>query len=238
MTWTRIQHTFTIIGAVCLLLALTLAALPVSADDDLATHVVPSQGPPGTTFSFLAEGFAANEQVLVSINTPQGVERLTGPRGDNLLIFADSTGRATWSYRAPDSAVAGSYTAIGQGVNSGRQRDITFAVEPGQTQPPQPQPGPQGNATVVPGTAPAGTTFTFVARGYNAGERVGHWIHTPGGHVVPLDSNPNESALNANSNGVVIWEYTPNRSIPPGTYVAVFQGVNSGVVNTVSFVVQ
>ncbi len=107
---------------------------------------------------------------------------------------------------------------------------------PGSGQPaPQPQPQPQPapaplppsvNATVTPPEGPQGTTFSFDAFGFEAGENVGIWITAPDQSTFGADFQ-----AVADGSGSIAAENTgigTDSSFPEGIWSFNAQGVRSG----------
>jgi hypothetical protein len=69
--------------------------------------VTPDSGPPGTTFHFEAVGLVPGEQVGYWANSPDN-RNYAGKQELN----ANSEGRLTWTWTAPDDALAGSWRMV------------------------------------------------------------------------------------------------------------------------------
>ncbi len=210
-----------------LLLAVAgFVAVPQTAQAQGAT-VLPSAGPPGTLFEFLADGFTPGEQVGFWINAPDGrILEVVDSDGDVLVEYASSDGGVYWNVVVSANEPDGLYTMVAQGIDSGFGWTIPFEID--ATLPP-PDP-PQGvEASVVPEVGPPGTPFTFEANGFEPGEPVGVWINTPDGRVLEI-INPDGDVLvlYANGDGAVSWVVTIASNEPAGLYTMVAQGTNTG----------
>lgn len=225
------------LAAVALAAALLLPAAPALA---VGSTVSPDLGPPGTRFTFVAEGFTPNELVRVSVRTPDGrVIRFTDSRGIDIPVFADAAGYATWNFVAPSTTPDGVY--IAEAVNVGQQirRRLGFIVQAGSVPTELAAPTPGENVFVRPEVGPPGTLFIFRAAGFQPVERVSIWLHSPEGSVSDLTSDIGGRAAHfADTNGGLEWVVGTKASTPDGRYVAVAVGASSGTTRIVAFTVQ
>ncbi|MBC8076357.1 MAG: hypothetical protein H7Y32_09815, partial [Chloroflexales bacterium] len=141
--------------AVAALLAGALAAVVPAAIVQAAGSVEPTSGQPGTLFTFTADGYRVNEKVGTWVNTPDGAVRVLDTR-----IKADKDGRASWQWRAPNSAASGTWRMVGKGEESRVENVIAVQVAtPGPTASPAGQPDALQGA--LPPTGVPGTTFAI-----------------------------------------------------------------------------
>jgi opacity protein-like surface antigen len=86
-------------------------------------EVVPYAARPGALFTFYANGFNAPEPLVFWINRPDG--RAQAVEVERSWI---ESGRADWSWIAPEDLPAGFYTMVIRGVDSGTERAIPFEI--------------------------------------------------------------------------------------------------------------
>lgn len=230
-TWLRA------LAAAALFAAALLLVTPARA---IGSTVSPDLGPPGTRFTFVAEGFAPNELVRVSVRTPDGrVVRFTDSRGIDIPVFADAGGNATWSFAAPAEARDGVYIAEAVNVSGQIRRRLGFIVQAGSVPTELAAPTPGEGVVVRPEIGPPGTLFVFRATGFQQFERVSIWLHSPEGSVSDLSADIGGSAEHfTDGAGNVQWVVGTRANTPDGRYVAVAVGATSAVTRVVAFTVQ
>jgi hypothetical protein len=223
--------------AIALLASSMGVATPARA---LGSTVSPDIGPPGTRFSFVAEGFAPNEIVRVQVKTPDGrAVRFSDRAGFDIPVFADGAGKATWSFVVPDDTPDGLYVAEATNISGQIRRRIAFIVQAGAIPAELAAPEPGSNVFVRPEIGPPGTLYAFVATGFLPLERVGIWLHAPDGSISDLAADiGGRSDHVANREGVLQWVVGSRASTPDGRYVAVAAGTSSGLTRVVAFQVQ
>jgi hypothetical protein len=86
--------------------------------------VVPSGGPPGTTFVITLGGFMPSEPVTYWASSPDG-ETLAPEEN---VIFSDATGRISITWTAPNNATRGTWLMVGSGRTSRVTSTIRFDV--------------------------------------------------------------------------------------------------------------
>lgn len=186
-----------------------------------ALSVTPTSGAPGTTFAFTASGFSAGERVGAWLIRPdsQPVELI---RPEDPQLFANNDGQASWNWTAPADAPGGAWQATARGVESGVERTATFTIAAGE--------GPAREQGVTPASGGPGTTFTFVATGFNSGEQVGAWLNRP--DRGQIDATP---WLFADDQGRATWTWTAPADAPGGNWSAVALGRDSRVEVVIAF---
>ena len=198
-------------------------------------RVVPESGPPGTVFSFEANGFEPGERVGVWITAPD-----QSTFGADFQATADGQGSITHArigLVTDGSFPEGIWSFNAEGVRSGRQAVgyflISSAAAPGDPnklglivhdQLPR-----QGNALIIPVAAPAGYTFFMLAEGYAGDEEVSAWITSPDGTSVPID--PELASASEGVATAIIF----TGGLPDGIYTAVIQGRSSDVTTAAGF---
>jgi hypothetical protein len=186
--------------------------------------VEPRCGPGGTLFAFVGRGFQPGEDVGVYITAPDQTVF-----GAPFQVEADSNGVAdVVTLRSDPSFPTGIYAITYEGVRSKNKAILYFKILPRSNQPPSgdlpPIPASQ-NATATPDNGPVGTRFTFVGRGFRAGENVGVYITAPDQSVIGAPFQ-----VRANDNGVTEEVYLQTVSgFPTGIYAVTFEGVSSKV---------
>lgn len=277
-------------------LSLTLALLLLSVRPSLAQvqaqgSVTPAAGVAGTTFTFVATGFKGSSSTVTNpterqkdaehgevvtywVNLPDGSVISSAPTdgaaqgksGDKnktsaFTARADRTGQVELAWMAPASAMPGSYSLVIYGLDSQYQVVIPFSVAPGSALALVP-------GSVAPATGIGGTTFTFVATGFNGsshsvkhpterqkdaerGEDVTYWINMPDGTV--LNSTPTDGAAQgkagdkdktsaftarADRTGRVQLSWVAPAGAQPGSYSLVIHGLDSQYEAVIPFTIQ
>lgn len=230
----------TLLRALAALILAAAVLLPATPARAVGSTVSPDLGPPGTRFTFVAEGFTPNELVRVSVRTPDGrVIRFTDSRGIDIPVFADAAGYATWNFTAPSTTPDGAYVAEAVNVSGQIRRRLGFIVQTGSAPTELAAPQPSDNVMVRPEVGPPGTLFTFRTAGFQPIERVSIWLHSPEGSVSDLTADiGGRSQYYADSLGDLQWVVGTKSSTPDGRYVAVAVGASSGVTRIAAFTVQ
>jgi hypothetical protein len=87
-------------------------------------------------------------------------------------------------------------------------------------------------ANVTPAVGPPGARFAFVAFGFNANERIGVWVNTPGGEAIAITV---ERLNQADGDGRADWYWTAPADAQPGTWQLIARGLDSKVERVISF---
>lgn len=211
-----------------LLMLVGVTALPVARVEAASGTASPPSGPPGTLFSFTAEGFIPRERVDAWVTRPDATA-VTPSIG---RYVADDAGRVSWSWGSPGDAVNGTWVMTAIGVDSDIRVAIPFEIQGTPATPPQPL------QSVTPSSGPRGTTFIFVAGGFKPGEQVGPWIVRPDGGTLSLPDEAQSVDLYADPNGFVSWNWTAPADAPTGTWSSQARGISSNRLVTIPFVVQ
>lgn len=199
-------------------------------------RVTPESGPPGTTFTFAAEGFEPGEAVGIWLTAPdqstfgadfQATADSNGSiAGENIAIttnqeFADGI----WSFNA-------------QGVRSGRQaigyfrisRVVGIIGDPNKLGiVAHDELSVQGDTVILPVAAPSGAPFEMIGAGYEPGEEVSSWITAPDETSTPLD----EAAISREEDVAQISFVSAG--FGNGIYTVAAQGLRSDVLNAAAF---
>lgn len=88
------------------------------------TNVIPSVGPAGSTFTFYASGFTADERVGYWLNSPAGAVVTI----DDQQHYANSDGQFSTTWAAPSAVTPGIWQLVAQGTQSGVLVVIPFEV--------------------------------------------------------------------------------------------------------------
>jgi hypothetical protein len=191
----------------------------------------PTEGPPGTLFSFYAHGFNESEQVAYWFTDPAGT--IISEEPNNIIHSHD--GRVDWSWQSPSNAMSGTWIATVHGRESGVQRVVYFdiylppGVTPTVTASDEP---PRSTETAVsPLVGEAGTEFAFFARGFDHLEKVGYWFNAPDGTIY---ENKHSYVAIAN-NDRADWSWTSPENAPKGIWTVVARGATSKTERTIQF---
>lgn len=212
-------------------------APPSNQGSVVGQNVAPTQGPPGTEFSFFATGFNSTEHVAYWFNDPSGHSR-----GKDGYVVRAWQGRADWRWRVPNDVVPGIWTAVAQGMDSKVNKVILFEVlAPGQSatgsNPAAPAAGVPSNPSdvaVAPVSGPPGTGFSFFATGYPSGERVRYWATDPTGYY--YDSS--KYSVVANTEGRADWTWTSPNDAKQGVWTMTVHGTESNIEKVIRFEVR
>jgi hypothetical protein len=204
----------------------SFAELPASVNGVVA----PMGGPAGTTFQATVEGFNPNEQVGVWWNAPDG----TIIRSINEETRQVNLNGMLWSAWSTDGDMPGVWSLVVSGLSGHHTAVVYYEI----TSPAAATPAPSGipapvSAVLSPNTVPAGTVFKTTYSGFSADEPVGYWFNTPENQAV--------WAVNLGVNWVnddgTLDNYTGTSGMEPGLWSCVVQGLKSGHVAIVYFVV-
>lgn len=88
------------------------------------TNVIPPVGPAGSTFTFYANGFTADERVGYWLNPPAGAVVMI----DDQRHYANSDGQFSTTWATPSTVTPGSWQLVAQGTQSGVLVVIPFEV--------------------------------------------------------------------------------------------------------------
>ena len=184
--------------------------------------VDPTEGAPGTTFTFTARGYLPNEHIGIWANTPSRNVIDANPN-----ISSDANGVATWQWTAPTNAEGGTWRMTAQGNNSRVSNSIAFSINAPAATPPT-----QGNqpAGVTPATGSPGTTFTFYATGFTAGEELSYWAVTAAGETLV-----NNDTLTADAAGRVDFTWVAPQTPVYGTWTMVVYSPPTRAFQRISF---
>lgn len=147
------------------------------AEPPPVTTVEPPGGPAGSLLSFTAQGFTADEAVVLRVTFPDGrtVEKPGGTAG------ATGMTRAILETSAKEFP-PGTYKAALVGTKSNQQRPGAFSLA-----------APTANGLIVqvlPGTGDTLTTYTLYAAGLTPGDTVNVWVSGPTGVAFTLGGGP------------------------------------------------
>lgn len=248
---------FRLLGVVAMATLLLVPAEAVFAQRIVAPSVTPRDGVPGVRFTFVAPGFIGavpdedadentGEQIAYWINLPDGrvisTERHEGKGADDdtmrpMIARANGYGEVTIRWTSPGDAMAGPYSLVMHGLDSDFEVVLPFTMH---------QDGWQTTlqTTVYPAAGPAGTTFQFIATGFepavvdddNTGEQVAYWFNTPDGTVIGVEKRTRKNKEgaetkplihNAAEDGVVNLVWSSPKDLKPGVYSIVLHGLNS-----------
>jgi hypothetical protein len=207
-----------------------------------SSNVVPPAGRPSTVFSFYATGFKGNERVAYWFTAPDGT--VYGNEYDYRVYCFQ--GRADWSWRSPDNAMPGMWTAVVETMRDDDDEDITWVI-PFEILPPElaaPDNAPQvpirdtpsasalpTGAAVLPLVGPGGTEFSFYATGFDDGELVGYWFNAPDGRVY----SDMYDYVTRSYDGRADWRWKSPGFAQEGVWTAVARGKESGTERVIQF---
>lgn len=180
-------------------------------------NVSPSSGPPGTTFTFVEDGFQRSEKIGWWATAPDGTI-FQGGIDDK----ANEAGHFEWQWTAPANAMSGLWRMIAQGKNSASPRIISFEITSSTTPPPAPTEPPRPPYQVTPTSGPPGITFTFEVEGLVPGERFGYWADAPDHSIYP-----GTQELNVDDAGKITWSWQAPIDALPGDWMMVAESSTS-----------
>lgn len=214
--------------------------LPTAAPNLDCSDIPPSRnmtisptncGQSGTVFSFVGRGFRAGEEVVVYLKDPDATIFGTP------VQFAASEAGTTpaYSFASEPGMPGGIWTLVMEGLASGNMAVGYFKLGQDPATKPRPTvpPGinscdgipPAQKMEVLPSNcAKAGTTFSFVGRGFEPHEQIGVYLTAPDGAVVPASFQ-----VEADRQGIAgSISFTSQYNFPLGTYAFTMEGVSSG----------
>ncbi|KAB8139934.1 hypothetical protein F8S13_26130 [Chloroflexia bacterium SDU3-3] len=216
---------FAACAALLLLAPLVALSTPAAfAKDAGVATVSPAEGPVGTTFSFHFSGFDKTERAGYWLNMPNGT-MLEINRGKGITTV-NGTVDVQWTPRAGNPA--GWWTMVVQGTQSDVVKTVSFQVLPSDTA------AAPGDVNVAPTTGAAGTTFAFMATGFDGDERVAYWLNSPNGTLVSID----DYETYTNDDGRVDITWLAPAGSATGGWQLVLQGAESGIVKIIPFAIQ
>jgi hypothetical protein len=184
----------------------------------------------GERIQFVGTGFVRGERVAAWATGPDtaviGLEGV-GAQGES--------GRAELSFELPQRAIGGQWLFTFKGDASQAPVTVVFYVierDPARA---------ESQIVVSPQSAAFGSTFQFLATGFDDGERVGYWITDPVGRVYTgegLARNGNGAAdttVKASDRGLARVSWQANIAGPAGIWVLTMQGVDSGAARAIPF---
>lgn len=235
---------------------ITAAALMIAIGGPIAvsaqTAAAPLWGVPGSTFTFMGDGFRAatsndradpGEKLTFWINTPDGrvidTIRLSEKDKEGRLELpfigtARHDGSFILTWKAPADSIIGDYTLVAHGLSSQRELVIPFVIKP--------QSAAQSvQYTVTPQVGKAGEAFYFAATGFaggdtkrEPGERIAYWINTPDGQVISTVAEKDDDELaprplvdRARHDGTVRLVWIPPVDALAGDYTLVMHGLDT-----------
>ncbi len=194
----------------------------------------PEAGPPGTLFTFYADGFNPEEGINFWVNDPEtNVLHQSG-----YSTTADQNGQAIWTWRAPAFAMLGQWSMVVEGVQSQNQQVILFQITTEEVAPTPPVedselPANAPGLTVQPMVGTVGTEMTFSAAGFDDDEPVSYWANDPTGLVL----GDNDYVVDSDD-GTAEWTWTVPEDARPGVWSMVASGARSGVEYIIYFGVE
>lgn len=200
---------FALAGA--LISAAPVAAAGISAD--------PTYGNFDTRFQLKASGFQRSEIVDTWVSLPKLSAVNTG------TFRANDAGSVAWTFKPTVNQGGGEYIAVARGRVSGEVSVKFNVIAP----PKEPKPNPNPTAKPVVIVPVSERTAQFSGRGYQPGELVNTWYHSPNGSVVGYQNFYADAWGNLAFNFVV----APNSMY--GGYQLVGRGTRSGVTNWITF---
>lgn len=180
--------------------------------------VEPGVGQPYSLFRFSVSGLDRNDGELAF----WFIDAKGAPIATVEKIKVDGEGRASWTWQAPRLAEPGVWTMTARGRNSYREVTIPFTIEV----PNLPA------ASVEPAAAPAGSSFTFRASGFNVIERVDTWVERPDRRNIDGTFD-----VRANGDGIITWNWRAPADAAPGTWVMIVRGRDSDLTFRIPFTV-
>jgi hypothetical protein len=190
--------------------------------------VLPEEGPPGTTFTFVGRSpaFIPGEQVGTWFIQPNG-EPFNVDQG----VSVDPNGQIFRLWKAPPDAYGGEWIFRAVGISSGYNIDMRFRIT--DAPPPPPPEVVDVPLEVTPERGPPGTVFTFRAGGFVGGEQVSTWLVLP--NEESLDA---ASWIFADADGVVTWEWASPADAPGGVWNFWLRGSQTTLRENIPFTIE
>jgi hypothetical protein len=179
--------------------------------------VEPTRGGPGTTFTFVGRStaFIPGEQVGSWFIQPNGA-----PLNVTQGMSVDPNGQIYRQWEAPPDVCGGQWIFRAVGISSGFNIDMDFIIEG----PPCPEIVEEPiTVEATPAAGPPGTTFTFVARGFEPNELVSNWLMSPNNREYDSDS----AWRQADGNGVFTAQWQSPPDAPSGPWIFRMSGTQT-----------
>ena len=205
----RLSRISVVIAAVVAVLSLSVAESVRAAGYTLAP--IDASVLAGQVMVFEGGGFTPGERVATWGTSPNGV----AVSGD-YANAGHANGSLRVGFAVPKNAVSGRWSFTAYGETSQTPVITTFEVI-GGTKPDQ----QQVQAAVQPTSGPPGTTFAFVANGYDDSERVSYWFTAPDRTIFAAFP----SGDRADEDGRVDFTWLAPSNAPRGTWVVTIQGI-------------
>lgn len=215
------------------LLLVTLVPRPTNATT--LADVEPATGYPGTIFTFSATNLRPGEVASYWLNMPNGA--IVSDRTYTVKVQPDSS--ATWTWTTSTDAMAGTWSMVIEGIQSGISFSIPFTIQDGTII--DPATGhltipDQARIGVEPEIGPPGIQFHFFANHFRQYEPVSFWVNSPDGKVYGGD--PRIYQTYADAQGLADWYWVSSRTDIPGVWSMVATGHHSNVVQVILFTIE
>jgi len=230
--------------------AASAASLTPTYTTQLATEGNTSMAA-GNQLTVQGTSFGQNEEISFWINVPDGTQVPKGSLGQTnttmtgnviaLDSIASTDDNGAFTYTIDTTGLpSGSYSLVAHGLSSQVEQILDFTISGSSAPAPLMS---EGSTTMA-----AGTPLTLHGSFYKPNESISLWINVPEGTALDSDSlGQNDTKVDGNvvqlynmpgTDASGRFTYTVNTTgLPAGNYSIVAHGVDSGIENVLSFII-
>jgi hypothetical protein len=202
---------------------------PPREEKPIVMSVTPEQGPPGTLFTFTAEGFAPEELVSNWFVLPGPDEHNTSIDTPQPWLQANGQGAIVWQWTAPPDAPGGLWRWQLSGTQTPGRQGVDFQIISDTPVPPEPTTGP---GTIQPPGGLPDTVFRISVEGFQSGEGLFYWAEDPNGESVEVHEE-----VHADSQGRAEWTWESPHDAMAGSWTLVVRGRLSPITIQIPFII-
>jgi hypothetical protein len=180
-------------------------------------QISPDNGGPGTTFTFSATGFFAQEEVDVWLTRPEEIQdRYDQPLDIKANLVSGKDGSVSWEWTAPAETGQGQWRMTARGETSRIYHTIDFIIE--RDEPIKKLFG------VSPAEGSAGTTFRFFAEEIPT-DSAAYWVTAPDGTVIPDMADFRAWTVDGMEGNHYEWTWTAPEDAQSGVWTMVIRSL-------------